>query len=56
MGEIHMKALQKLEGVQVISINSRTDEGGKGLRGKMEDPISIDPISKNALTGLALTQ
>jgi 2-hydroxy-4-carboxymuconate semialdehyde hemiacetal dehydrogenase len=29
MGEIHMKALQKIDGVEVMSVASRTDEGGK---------------------------
>jgi 2-hydroxy-4-carboxymuconate semialdehyde hemiacetal dehydrogenase len=29
MGEIHMKALQKIDSVEVISVASRTDEGGK---------------------------
>jgi 2-hydroxy-4-carboxymuconate semialdehyde hemiacetal dehydrogenase len=29
MGVIHMKALAKIEGVEVVSVNSRTDESGK---------------------------
>jgi 2-hydroxy-4-carboxymuconate semialdehyde hemiacetal dehydrogenase len=39
MGEIHMKALQKLDGVQVVSINSRTDDGGKAFAEKWKIPF-----------------
>src|SRR5467141_1442296 len=31
MGAIHMKALKKIDGVEVVSINSRTDESGKAF-------------------------
>jgi len=31
MGAIHMKALAKIAGVQVVSVNSRTEEGGKAF-------------------------
>jgi 2-hydroxy-4-carboxymuconate semialdehyde hemiacetal dehydrogenase len=39
MGEIHMKALEKLNDVQVISVNSRTDEGGKAFAEKWKIPF-----------------
>jgi 2-hydroxy-4-carboxymuconate semialdehyde hemiacetal dehydrogenase len=39
MGEIHMKALEKLNDVQVISVNSRTEEGGKAFAEKWEIPF-----------------
>jgi 2-hydroxy-4-carboxymuconate semialdehyde hemiacetal dehydrogenase len=29
MGAIHMKALKKIDGVEVVSVSSRTEEGGK---------------------------
>ena len=31
MGVIHVKALQKIEGVEVVSIASRTEESGKAF-------------------------
>src|SRR5207248_4195224 len=31
MGVIHMKALEKIAGVEVVSINSRTEESGKAF-------------------------
>jgi 2-hydroxy-4-carboxymuconate semialdehyde hemiacetal dehydrogenase len=31
MGVIHMKALRKIDGVEVVSVNSRTDESGKAF-------------------------
>src|SRR5438309_10237920 len=31
MGVIHMKALKKIAGVDVVSINSRTDESGRAF-------------------------
>ena len=31
MGVIHMKALRKIEGVEVVSVTSRTDESGKAF-------------------------
>jgi len=39
MGEIHMKALEKLKDVQVVSINSRTEEGGKAFADKWKIPF-----------------
>jgi 2-hydroxy-4-carboxymuconate semialdehyde hemiacetal dehydrogenase len=39
MGEIHMKALEKLKDVQVISVNSRTEEGGKAFAEKWKIPF-----------------
>ena len=31
MGVIHMKALKKIDGVEVVSVNSRTEESGKAF-------------------------
>src|SRR3979490_2947730 len=31
MGVIHMKALAKIAGVEVVSVNSRTDESGRAF-------------------------
>src|SRR3984893_18734904 len=43
MGEIHMKALEKLKDVQVIAVNSRTEEGGKAFAETWKIPFhSID--------------
>jgi 2-hydroxy-4-carboxymuconate semialdehyde hemiacetal dehydrogenase len=39
MGEIHMKALQKIDGVEVISVASRTDEGGKKFAEQWKIPF-----------------
>jgi 2-hydroxy-4-carboxymuconate semialdehyde hemiacetal dehydrogenase len=40
MGAIHMKALQKIGDVEVISVNSRTDEGGKAFASEWKIPHS----------------
>ena len=39
MGEIHMKALQKIGGVDVVSLASRTDEGGKKFSEQWKIPF-----------------
>jgi len=39
MGEIHMKALQKIGGVEVVSVASRTDEGGKTFAAQWKIPF-----------------
>jgi 2-hydroxy-4-carboxymuconate semialdehyde hemiacetal dehydrogenase len=39
MGEIHMKALQKIRGVEVVSLASRTDEGGKKFAEQWKIPF-----------------
>ena len=39
MGEIHMKALQKIGGVEVVSVASRTDEGGRTFAGQWQIPF-----------------
>src|SRR2546425_5520973 len=39
MGEIHMKALQKIGGVEVVSVASRTDEGGKKFAEQWKIPF-----------------
>ena len=31
MGVIHMKALKKIDGVEVVSVNSRAEESGKAF-------------------------
>ena len=38
MGEIHMKALQKISGVEVVSLASRTEEGGQQFAGQWKIP------------------
>ena len=48
MGVIHMKALKKIDGVEVVSIASRTDESGKSVRRGMEASRSTRRISKRA--------
>ena len=42
MGVIHMKALQKIDGVEVVSIASRTDESAKAFAEEMEDSVLLD--------------
>jgi 2-hydroxy-4-carboxymuconate semialdehyde hemiacetal dehydrogenase len=39
MGVIHMKALQKIEGVEVVSIASRTEESGKAFADEWKIPF-----------------
>src|ERR1700730_1319433 len=39
MGEAHMKALEKIDDVQVISVNSRTDVNGKAFAEKWKIPF-----------------
>jgi 2-hydroxy-4-carboxymuconate semialdehyde hemiacetal dehydrogenase len=39
MGVIHMKALQKIEGVEVVSIASRTEESGKAFAAEWKIPF-----------------
>jgi 2-hydroxy-4-carboxymuconate semialdehyde hemiacetal dehydrogenase len=38
MGVIHMKALKKIDGVEVVSINSRTEESGKAFAEEWKVP------------------
>ena len=38
MGVIHMKALQKIDGVEVVSVNSRTEESGKAFAAEWRIP------------------
>jgi 2-hydroxy-4-carboxymuconate semialdehyde hemiacetal dehydrogenase len=40
MGEIHAKALQKIEGVEVVSIAARTDDGAKEFAAKYNIPFA----------------
>ena len=40
MGAIHMKALQKIGGVEVMAVNSRTDESGKAFAAEWRIPFS----------------
>jgi 2-hydroxy-4-carboxymuconate semialdehyde hemiacetal dehydrogenase len=43
MGEIHMKALQKISGVEVVALASRTAEGGKKFAEQWKIPFhSVD--------------
>jgi 2-hydroxy-4-carboxymuconate semialdehyde hemiacetal dehydrogenase len=39
MGEVHMKALEKIDDVQVVSVNSRTDVSGKAFAEKWKIPF-----------------
>jgi 2-hydroxy-4-carboxymuconate semialdehyde hemiacetal dehydrogenase len=39
MGVIHMKALQKLDGVEVVSLASRTMDGGKAFAEEWKIPF-----------------
>src|ERR1700737_4026075 len=40
MGEVHMKALQKIGGVEVVSVASRTEDGGKKFAEQWKIPFS----------------
>ena len=40
MGAVHMKALQKIGDVEVVSVNSRTEEGGKAFASEWKIPHS----------------
>src|SRR5438067_5670789 len=39
MGEIHIKALQKIDGVEVVSLASRTEEGGREFAERWKIPF-----------------
>src|SRR6185312_14121988 len=39
MGEVHVKALEKIEDVQVVSIAARTDESAKAFAEKFKIPF-----------------
>jgi predicted dehydrogenase len=39
MGEVHVKALAKIEGVEVVSIAARTDESAKAFVEKYKIPF-----------------
>jgi 2-hydroxy-4-carboxymuconate semialdehyde hemiacetal dehydrogenase len=39
MGEVHVKALQKIGGVEIVSVSSRTDEGGTAFAAKWGIPF-----------------
>ena len=40
MGEIHVKALAKIDGVEVVSVAGRTDESGKAFAEKWSIPFT----------------
>ena len=48
MGAIHMKALKKIAGVEVVTVNSRTAESGKAFAAEWGIPHSalLDQIDK----------
>jgi 2-hydroxy-4-carboxymuconate semialdehyde hemiacetal dehydrogenase len=46
MGVIHMKALQKIEGVEVVSIASRTEESGKAFAAEWTIPFHSTSIEE----------
>jgi 2-hydroxy-4-carboxymuconate semialdehyde hemiacetal dehydrogenase len=39
MGVIHMKALQKIDGVEVVAVNSRTEESGRAFAAEWRIPF-----------------
>jgi 2-hydroxy-4-carboxymuconate semialdehyde hemiacetal dehydrogenase len=46
MGEIHMKALQKIDGVEVVSLASRTAESGKKFADQWKIPFSTTNLEE----------
>ena len=46
MGEIHMKALQKIDGVEVVSLSSRTAESGKKFAGQWKIPFATTNLEE----------
>jgi 2-hydroxy-4-carboxymuconate semialdehyde hemiacetal dehydrogenase len=44
MGEIHVKALAKIEGVEVVSIAARTNESAKAFAEKFDIPFASDNL------------
>jgi 2-hydroxy-4-carboxymuconate semialdehyde hemiacetal dehydrogenase len=46
MGEIHMKALAKIDGVEVVSVASRTDEGGKAFAAQWKIPFATTNLEQ----------
>jgi 2-hydroxy-4-carboxymuconate semialdehyde hemiacetal dehydrogenase len=40
MGEIHLKALARIEGVEVVAVSSRTEESGKAFAEKWKIPFT----------------
>jgi len=40
MGVIHMKALQKIDGVEIVAVNSRTQESGRAFAAEWRIPFS----------------
>jgi 2-hydroxy-4-carboxymuconate semialdehyde hemiacetal dehydrogenase len=40
MGEVHVKALAKIDGVRIVAVNSRSDENGKAFAEKWQIPFS----------------
>ncbi len=54
MGVIHMKALQKIDGVEVVSIASRTEESGKAFADEWKIPFhstSLEAVHRPAGRG-----
>ena len=39
MGEIHVKALSKIDGVEIVSVSGRTDDGSKAFATKWNIPF-----------------
>jgi 2-hydroxy-4-carboxymuconate semialdehyde hemiacetal dehydrogenase len=46
MGEIHMKALQKIGGVEVVAVASRTDEGGRAFADQWKIPFHATSLER----------
>ena len=47
MGAIHMKALKKIAGVEVVSVNSRTAESGKAFAAEWGIPHSSTSLEES---------
>jgi 2-hydroxy-4-carboxymuconate semialdehyde hemiacetal dehydrogenase len=45
MGEIHVKALAKIEGVEVVAVSSRTEESGKAFAEKWKIPFTSTDLA-----------
>src|SRR4029078_3889608 len=46
MGVIHMKALQKIEGVEVVSIAARSDSSAKAFAEEWKIPVSSSSLDE----------
>ena len=56
MGEIHVKALAKIDGVEVVSVAGRTEESAKAFADEVEYSVLLDRTSRPASIGPASTR